>query len=111
MKNVKLMLVFTAMLIFGMGNVNAQDNVSKTVIIRVTESLFRGKPSIITIDSEGKTSIVDLNGGLDETGANTIRIHQEINKWKKEGYEIDGISNSAIGETTMITLVILSKEN
>ena len=111
MKNVKLVVLATmTMLFLGMGNVSAQENQSKTVVIRVIESMFRGKSSIVTIDPEGKTNITELKNGLDEFSENTVLIQKELEKWKKEGFKIDGVSNSGWGDVMMVTTIILSKK-
>ncbi|MBW7867327.1 MAG: hypothetical protein H3C31_03260 [Brumimicrobium sp.] len=111
MKNVKLILLAViATLFLEVGNASAQENPSKTVIIRVTERRVGGNPAIVTTNPEGKTNIIQLEKGFDESGANALIIQKEIEKWKKEGYEIDGISSSVMGDVALITIIILSKK-
>ncbi len=112
MKNIKLIVLTTmTMLFLGMGNVNAQEEPSKTVIIRVTEgsSSSAVKLGLVTIDAEGNTNAIVLEKGhdLDVSASNGALIQKEIEKWKQEGYEIKHFSTS--GETIFRTMIILEK--
>lgn len=115
MKNVKLMLLaVSAMLFLGMGNVSAQNREPQTVIIRIFEFIMGGSSKMIITEPSGisqtiKLSNLDLKKGED-IASNQATIQAEINKLKKEGYEIDGISNSVIGDGILTTTIIFSKD-
>ena len=115
MKNVKLILLaVSAMLFLGMGNVSAQNKEPKTLIIRTLEFVMGGSSKMIITEPSGisqtiKLSNLDYRKGED-IASNQATIQAEINKWKKEGYEIDGISNSVVGDGMLITTIILSKD-
>ena len=70
MKNTILVLfAVTALLFFADGNLHAQENSSRTIIIRVVEG-HGVKPGFVTIDSDGKTTETTLERGHDiETSA------------------------------------------
>lgn len=115
MKNLKLTLVaVTAILFLGMSNVNAQ--AQKTVIIKTYElagSLFKSK--MVVTDPSGKTETIimkTLNWGKIENivAENSAILQDEINKWKKEGYVIDGLTSGGLGDGIMVTTVVLSKD-
>jgi hypothetical protein len=104
-------IIFTvAMILFlGISGVNAQKEYSKTVIIRMTEART-SKPFMTIIDSDGKSSTVDLEKGMDESGANMIVLQREIEKWKREGFTITQLSTSGAPELPgSRTIVILEK--
>jgi hypothetical protein len=111
MKKVRLVLVaVVAMLFLGIGSVNAQE----TVIIKVYDIPMMVKSRMIVITPSGESKIVELKNinakNLDEATIENYKIVQnEITIWKKEGYKIDGLSNSSLGDA-VITTIILSKD-
>ncbi len=109
MKNLKL-LVFAIMTILfvGMGNVSAQENSSKMVIIRVIEG-HGSKTGLVTIDPDGKKSTISLEKGhdLDISANNGVLIQKELEKWKQAGYKITHVSTS--GTEVFRTTIILEK--
>ena len=109
MRNIKLMVLATiTMLFMGIANLNAQENPSKMVIIRVIETYGGGtKSTLITTDAAGKSSRIELEKGLDQSGNNAVIIQKEIQKWKQEGYKITQLATS--GETLFHTTIILEK--
>ncbi len=109
MKNAKLILLaVTAILFLGVGNVSAQENTSKMVIIRVIEG-SGAKTGLVTIDSEGKISKIALEKGHDSdiSANNGVLIQKELERWKQEGYQISHLSTS--GETVSRTTIILER--
>lgn len=114
MKNVRLILLLViAILFLGIGNVNAQENTSNTIIIRVTETPHKGDSRILTVDMEGMINIIELEKGWkDELGNNAILIQKEIVKWKQKGYKITHLSTSgaSVGDPPVFrTTIILEK--
>lgn len=110
MKNLKLMLlILSVMLCFGMGNLIAQESFSKTVIVRVLEGSYSVKPGLVTIDAEGKTSIIELekSDNTKVSSINMVTIKQELDKWKQAGYKITHVSTT--GEMVFRTTYILEK--
>ena len=116
MKNVRLMLLaITAMLFLGMGNISAQQKQEQTVIITIYEFSAIYKSRMIVVDPSGNSKTVELKTitlkSLEETvAANSISIQSEINKWKSEGYEIDGMTANTSGDSKT-SMIILSKKD
>jgi len=109
MKKISLILLtVTALLFLGTGSVNAQENSSKMVIIRVVEG-HGIKTGFVTIDSDGKTSKTALEKGHDVeiSAKNGLLIQQELEKWKREGYKITHLATS--GQEVSRTTIILEK--
>lgn len=107
MKKVKLILtVVTAMLLLGVSSVNAQEKSTEMVIIRITEG---GGAGLVTIDSEGKTSKIDLKMGqsVNISAHNGVLIQKELKKWEQQGYKITNFSTS--GDGIFRTTIILEK--
>lgn len=100
MKNVKLMLLaVTAMLFFGMGNVNAQEKEPQTVIIQVYGEMdgTKNKMSLLVTATDIESYEIPMNEiGLKNRKEATINnseiLQKEIDKWKNEGFVIDNIS-------------------
>ncbi|MBW7867328.1 MAG: hypothetical protein H3C31_03265 [Brumimicrobium sp.] len=111
MKNVKLILLAViAMLFLGTGNMSAQEK--STVIIRVYEE-YKTNSHLAIISPDGTLKSIDLKnmkpGNFYESDNNLIVIQSEIDNWKKQGFKVDGISNTT-AVTALITTIILSKE-
>lgn len=112
MKNIKLIvLAATAMLFLGIGNVNAQENNPQTVIIQVFPDLDGAKltPLLLVISPDGNSYEVSMNEVSVKTKKtatidNLKILQKEINKWKNEGFVIDGKS-----ETSGYINIIMSK--
>lgn len=114
MKDVRLMLLSVlAMLFLGMGNVNAQEkNEVQTVIMQVYPEVNGVKLTIalLVIDPEGNSYEIPMSElgakNKKEATINNLKILQkEINKWKYEGFVIDGKS-----ETNGYFHIIMSKK-
>jgi hypothetical protein len=102
------------MLFLGMGNVNAQEKEPQTVIIKVCEFAINIKSQILVIEPDGNSNKLLLDkvtsGNYEESMANNAKIVQkEINKWKKEGFTISGMT-SDMETANRYTTIILSKE-
>ena len=107
MKNVKLIfLAVTATLFLGIGNVSAQK--SETVIIKVYEFIASSNSKIMVIDPKGVVVETELKKMLTNGEQNIILMQKEIDKWKNEGFTIDGISGGT-ASTGLVTTIILSK--
>lgn len=98
MKNIKVLLLATmTMLFLGMGNVNAQEKESQTVILNISgvQSLSAGMElGIIVIAPDGSDYEIPLKtrtlkNRKEAIIANSKTIQSEINKWKQEGFKID----------------------
>lgn len=109
MKNIKLVLFVAVFNVIGIGSASAQDSGVKTVFIRASEFLFKGSSMISVVDPEGKISTIPLNIGIDKTGENAFLIHQEIDKWVKQGFDVEGVSNSS-GDAMIFSIFVLTKE-
>lgn len=110
MKNVKLMLLTLTILLFlGIENVSAQDNNPQTVIIKIYEFAANNNSKILIIDPQGNIAEIDLKKMLTDNEQNIIPIQKEINKWKSEGFTIEGISGGSV-MSGIITTIILSKK-
>jgi len=116
MKNVKrILLTITVMLFLGVGNVNAQENEPQTVIINVYEfpTMFQSRVFVTQPDGNLKTfdlKKIDYKSMEDAIQNNNALIQTEINLWKKSGFEIDGFSNSAMGNARVTTIILSQKE-
>ena len=114
MKNVKLILLaLTAILFLGVGNASAQEKEPQTVIIRTFEFMMGNESKMIVTEPSGisqtiKLSALDLRKG-EGISSNHATIQAEINKWKKDGFEIDAVTVGSIGDSPM-TIIILSKK-
>ena len=114
MKNVKLIvLTVSAILFLGMGNLNAQEKESQTVIIRVFEQ-HRGTTSqMVTTNPDGSTKSTKLIkvdiGSFEGNESNSIIVQSEINNWKNQGFTIDGLSSQSNLVGAITTTIILSK--
>lgn len=117
MKNVKLILLaVTAMLFLGVGNVGAQENENKTVIIRIIESSKTGaiNSEMVTITPTGEKQIISLlvhkfTNYSEVIGENGVIIQQEITKWLKQGFRITNFSTDG-GDVYQRTFIIMTKE-
>lgn len=115
MKNVKLiLLVGTTMLFLGMGNVNAQQKESQTVIIRVFENTRGNSSKMIITSPDGSTNSIELEtlniNSFEGNENNSIIMQSEINNWKNQGFSIDGLSSLSNYVGAIITTIILSKD-
>ncbi len=101
------MLVVTAMLFLGMESVSAQK--SETVIIKVYEFVASNNSKIMVIDPKGVVVETELKKMLTKGEQNIILMQKEIDKWKNEGFTIDGTSGGT-ASTGLVTTIILSKK-
>ena len=109
MKNLKLILLtLTTLLFLGVGNVNAQEKKPQTVIIKIYEFAANNNSKIVIIDPQGNIAEIDLKKLLTDNEQNIIPIQKEINKWKSEGFTIEGISGGSLA-SGIITTIFLSK--
>ncbi len=112
MKNVKLILVaVVAMLFLGVGNVSAQEKEAQTVIIQSYPEAHGTKLTslLLVIDPNGNSYEIPMNEmtvkNKKAVWIDNLKILQkEINKWKNEGFIIDGKS-----ETNSYVNIIMSK--
>ena len=117
MKNIKLIvLTVSAILFLGIGNGNAQEKESQTVIIRAFEIHTGKKSHMMVTYPDGLTKSTELSvinsGSFEGNDGNSLIIQSEINNWKKQGFIIDDLSTTASssGTPAIITTIILSKE-
>lgn len=106
-------LIVSTLLLMGISQVKAQ-NTPQTVIIRMLETSTNTPPKIYVTDASGNTAQIKidyLNYKAIDTAIpnNNVKLQNEINKFKIEGFKIDGISNYSIGAAAT-TLVIMSKD-
>lgn len=110
MRKLRLILVTTIVALFlGMSNVNAQAKNSQIVIIKAYEFAASGKSKMTVTDPKGSVTEIKLSKILSSEEQNTIPIQKEINKWKNEGFVIEGVS-SGFDAVGLITTIILSKD-
>lgn len=113
MKNLKLLLCI-AVLFLAITPIYAQDKTPQTVIIKTFE-LFIGKESQMVVTSPDGTSKniqlqnVDSKNYAIGTGNNNAIVQSEIDRWKKQGFEIEGLSTTVSG-ALLLTTIILSKD-
>lgn len=118
MKNTKrLLLTLTVFLCLGTSQGMAQEKTPQTVLIRAFElpPLGGGRSSRITVTSpDGSFKSTDLTEidakTYDGAATNSVIIQKEVDKWKKEGFEVDGLSTQTTISGGMITTIILSKD-
>ncbi len=112
MKKVRLVLVaVVAMLFLGIGSVNAQEKTPQTVIIQMATELNGTKVMyfLLVIEPNGNSYEIPVNEDNIKdrklVAVNNFKVLQkEINKWKYEGFVIDGTS-----ETNGYVNIIMSK--
>lgn len=105
MKNVKLIfLAVTAMLFFGIGNVNAQEKSTVLIKARVIGEyayvINTVKPDYTTYELKNQTK--------DENAL--VALKRELDKWISEGYIIVNSTVSGSFSPTSETIYILIKE-
>lgn|SRR5690554_875879 len=117
MKKIKLMLVaLVAVLFMGVGSVNAQGKNPQTVIIKVYEAPFTSfKAQMVITEPSGTSRSIDLKNInikslKEEVSGNSLLIQSEINNWKKEGYQINGMSGSSLGNISITTIILSNDE-
>ena len=115
MENKKQLFLAAILFLFlGTSQGMAQEKDPQTVIIRAFE-LSSGKASHLTVTLPDGTinsidlSVVDLKTFQGESGNSTI-IQSQINEWKKQGFELDGLSAISTYLGGMVTTIILSKD-
>lgn len=113
MKMKSVLLIIVTFVLVSISQINAQNNESQTVIIRAVESwrksqLIVTKPEGVVVSSELEG--IYLNKNSDKAYENNLLLLQsEINKWKKEGFKIDGVTHSVYGDN-FFTIIIMSKD-
>lgn len=115
MKKISLVTLF-ALLIMTMVSFqgNAQEGESGTVIIRLIENYTIKDGGVMAVTHAGKTDVTtnlqNLNPkNIQQSGdENAVILEQEINKWKKQGFQVTELSTSS-GTAYVITTVLLSK--
>lgn len=114
MKNVKLIiLAVTAMLFWGMGSASAQEKEPQTVIIQAYAEMdgTKSKMSLLVTATDVKSYEIPLNevgfkNRKEATINNSTILQKEIDKWKNEGFVIDGIS---VREGLDFVYIVMSK--
>ncbi len=113
MKKINLIALLILMMTMISFQGKAQGNESETVIIRLIEN-YTMKDGMMAVTHEGKTDVIkdlpSLNPkNIQKSGdENAVLLEQEINKWKKKGFQVTQLSTSS-GTAYIITTVILSK--
>jgi len=114
MKMKTVFFIISTLLLMGVSTLAAQ-NTPQTVIIRMWESVTMSQ--IITTKPDGKVDRTPLQKGghyhkyYNEKSIenNSLLFQSEINKWKKEGFKIDGVTHSVYGDN-FFTIIIMSKD-
>lgn len=114
MKTVKLILLtVTTILFFGMSNVSAQEKKAQTVIIQAYAEMdgTKSKMSLLVTPTDVKSYEIPLNevgfkNRKEATINNSAILQKEIDKWKNEGFVIDGIS---VREGLDFVYIVMSK--
>lgn len=115
MKKVKLVVVtVVAMLFLGMSNASAQQKEPQTVIIRTFEFIIGNESKMIVTEPSGISQTIKLSAlnlrKSEGISSNQATIQAEINKWKKDGFEIDAVTVGSIGDSPMTTIILSKKE-
>lgn len=118
MKNTKrLLLTASVFLLLGTSQGIAQEKTSQTVLIRAFElpALGGGRSSRMTVTSPDgtfkSTDLIEIDAKSYAGAAdNSVIIHKEIDRWKKEGFEVDELSTQTSLSGGIITTIILSKD-
>lgn len=109
-KKIGMLLTLSVVTFLGMGNVSAQEQSNQTVIIKVYEFSANSNSKIMVIEPNGTIVEKKLDKMLTSGEQNIVEIQNEINKWKNEGFVIDGISGGTV-TNGLITTIILSKKD
>lgn len=114
MKKIRLVILLTLMMVVVSFQGNTQEGESGTVIIRLVENYTTKDGGVMAITHAGKTDVItnlqNLNPkNIQQSGdENAVILEQEINKWKKQGFQVTELSTSS-GTAYVITTVLLSK--
>lgn len=113
MKKLSLIGLLTLMMTVVSFQVKAQEVNPQTVIIRAFEHNRKSSKMVVTSPDGATKSIelsnVDLNS-FEGNESNSKIMQSEINKWKRKGFSIDGLSTQSNYLGVIITTIILSKE-
>ena len=113
MKKISLIALLMLMMTVVSFQGKAQEIESETVIIRLIENYTR-KDGVMSVTHAGKTNeYSDLPSlstrNIQKSGdENAVILEQEINRWKKQGFQVTELAMSS-GTAYIITTVILSK--
>ncbi len=113
MKMKTVFFIISTLLLMGVSTLAAQ-NTPQTAIIRMVETSTNTPSKIYVTDASGNTVQIKIDylnyKTIDTTiPDNNVKLQNEINKLKIDGFKIDGISNYSIGAAAT-TLVIMSKD-
>ncbi|MGV3610414.1 MAG: hypothetical protein ACO1N0_05670 [Fluviicola sp.] len=107
-------LLAALFLFFGMSQAAAQEKNPQTVIIRAFEFSFSEESRMTVTSPDGSTKVIELtfidSGTLYGDAENSVIIQSQINEWKKQGFEIDGMSTQSSDAARIVTTIILSKD-
>ena len=113
MKKINLITVLLLLMTVVSFQVSAQNVLPQTVIIRTFEASKKNSSMVITSPNGSIKSvelanvdIISFEGNKD----NSVIIQSEINKWKSQGFTIDGLSSFSNYVGVIITTIILSKK-
>lgn len=113
MKKVRLIVALTAMMMTISVQVNAQENESEIVIIRLMEDNLISNGVMVVTHAGKTTKTLDLpalnqKNLIKSEDDNAIILEKEINQWKAEGF-LNITMSSSSSEKNVLTTVILSK--
>ncbi|WP_343637286.1 hypothetical protein [Fluviicola sp.] len=113
----RLLLTLSVCLLLGTSQGMAQEKTSQTVLIRAFElpPLGGGRSSRMTVTSPDgsfkSTELAEIDAKTyDGAANNSVIIQKELDKWKKEGFEVDGLSTQTTLSGGIITTIVLSKD-
>ena len=114
MRNIRLILLTCGMIcLFGIHNLHAQEGKnSETVIIRMVEffTIYSGKMTVLHPDGTSHSLEINTLKMKEFSADNAKVLQEEIDRWKKAGFKIDGVSIGSGGDNALFTVVIMSKE-
>ncbi len=115
MKAINLIALFTLIMTMISFQGITQDKEPETVIIRVCEFSINVKSQILVIEPDGNVTKLLLekvtsNNYEESMVNNAIVLQKEINKWRKQGFIISGMTSN-MESGNRYQLIIMTKEN
>lgn len=113
MKKINLIAVLILLMTVVSFQVSAQNTQPETVIIRTFEANKKSSTMVVT-SPDGSIKSIELTNvdivSFEGNQDNSVIIQSEINRWKSQGFTIDGLSSFSNYVGVIITTIILSKK-
>jgi len=113
MKRLSLITLLTLMMTMVGLQGSAQSNNPESVVLRVCEFSINVKSQILVVEPDGQVNKLLLkkvtSSNYEETMMdNALVLQKEINKWRRQGFEISGMTSS-MESGNRYKLIILTK--